>query len=117
MRRTIIVLIVSTMLLWGSAALARRPPATRLDGDPDEYQAKVIHDEKCLKTWISYRRSGGQNITSRVASEPGIPEPGASQPRILEHGVFAELRSGDLGRLLWEVLFPGKKHRYSGEGR
>ncbi len=107
MRRTIIVLIISTVLLWGSAALGRRSPTTRWDGDPDEYQATAVHDEKNLKTWISSRYSGGHKRTSRVASEPGVSDPGVS----------GESRSRYLGRLLWEILFPGKKQRCSGEGR
>ena len=101
MRRTMIVLVISAVLLWGSAALARRPPTTRWDGDPDEYQSKAVHDERSLNTWKPCRYTGTQTRTSRTASEPGVSR---------------EPKPRGIGRLLWEILFLGKTQRYSGEG-
>jgi len=127
MRRTVIVLIVTTVLLWGSAALGRRPPTTRWDGDPDEYQAKAIHDETRCMGWNIYRSGSGQNITGRLASEPAesagwtfIPAalmPGQRQAGMIWLRLSDALGSRDRGRFLREVLFLGKKQRYSGEGR
>ena len=127
MRRTAIVLIVTTVLLWGSAALGRRPPTTRWDGDPDEYQAKAIHDESGCTGWDIYRSGSGQNKTGRLAPEPPAPAGWAFMPAALMPGqrqagmiwlrLSDALGSRDRGRLLWEVLFLGKKQRYGGEGR
>lgn len=89
MRRTVIVLIVSTVLLWCTAALCHRPPATRWDGDPDEYQATAVHEEK-------------------YASPPDLPG---------RTGMRSRPWLNLLGRLLWEVLHPGTSGPYRGEGR
>jgi hypothetical protein len=89
MRRTAIVLIVSTVLFWCSAAYCRRPPTTRWSGDPDEYQSTSVHEEK-------------------YASAPEVP--GRTS---LSSGSWLML----LGKLLWEVLYPGTMRPNSGEGR
>jgi len=132
MRRTVIVLIVTTVLLWGSAALGRRSPTTRWDGDPDEYQAKSVHNETDYVTWDIYRSGSGRNKTGRLAPETRASADGAFIPGTLMPGAFVPgqrqagmiwfhlsevLKSKARGRLLWEVLFLGKKQRYSGEGR
>ena len=127
MRRTVIVLIVTTVLLWGSAALGRRSPTTRWDGDPDEYQAKSVHNETDYVTWDIYRSGSGRKKTGRLAPEtrasadgafiPGALMPGQHQAEMIWFRLSEVLRSKGRGRLLWEVLFLGKKQRYSGEGR
>ncbi len=89
MRRTVIVLIIATALFWCSSALCRRPPASRWDGDPDEYQATAVHEEKCVNT---------TDLPGRVGMRP---------------------RSWTvmLGRLVWEVLHPGTLRILNREGR
>ena len=102
MRRTAIVLIISTVLFWCSGALCRRPPSTRWDGDPDEYQAAAVHDEKSLNKPDLSRRVSKPKRTGRIAYGPETP---------------AEAWSNFLGRLLWEVLHPGTLRPFRGEGR
>lgn len=131
MRRTVIVLIVTTVILWGSAALGRRSPTTRLDGDPDEYQAKAIHNETEYVAWNVCRR-GGESRTGRLAPEAGASAGGPTMPAFLMPGALmpAQYRAGLIWLRLWgmlrmesrgildrEGLFPGKKQRSSGEGR
>ena len=122
MRRTVIVLIVATVLLWGSTALGRRSPTIRLDGDPDEYQAKAIHDETRSMTWDLARGSGGPRTSSRIWFEPGMPVvgtgvPGACETWLIWLRLTHRSRSMDSGGMLWEVLFPGRKQGQRGEGR
>ena len=46
MRKTLILLAVSLLLLWTACALAyHRPIAKPCYGDPDEFQAQRYHDE------------------------------------------------------------------------
>jgi hypothetical protein len=131
MHRTVIVLIVTTVLLWGSAALGHRSPTTRLDGDPDEYQAKAIHNEIEHMPWNTHC-NGGENRTCRFAPEPGASVGGSSIPAVLIPvatvpgqcqvwtiwlRLSGMVRPEGRGVLLREGLYPGKKQRSSGEGR
>jgi hypothetical protein len=130
MRRTVIVLIVTSVLLWGSAALGRRSPTTRLDGDPDEYQAKAVHNETECLPWDVCR--SGKSGTGRLAPQagmsadevfilkvlvPGTVMPGQSQAVMIWLRLSESLRPNGRGRLPWEVRIPGEKSRCSGEGR
>jgi hypothetical protein len=131
MHRTVIVLIVASVVLWGSAAMGHRSPTTRLDGDPDEYQAKAIHNETEYVPW-SVCRIGGDNRTCRLAPESGASADGSFIPAVLTPGAAqpGQCRVGMILLRLWrtprtkgrgtpvrEVLFPGTKQRSSGEGR
>ena len=132
MRRTVTVLIVATVLLWGPAALGHRSPTTRLDGDPDEYQAKAIHNEADYVPWNAHRSGSGMNGTGRLAPESGIAAGGASIPGAWIPGAVmlgqrqagviwlrlaGMLRQECRGTLLWEVRLPGKRQISSGGGR
>jgi len=75
MRKTVVLLAVSLLLLWTSGALAyHRPIAKPCYGDPDEFQAQRFHDESGdIFTILGYAVDGRQ--TAAETSERERKEP------------------------------------------
>lgn len=69
MRKTLILLVVSLLLLWTACALAyHRPIAKPCYGDPDEFQTHKYHDEGGKGITIPGCTRGERQVAT-VASE------------------------------------------------
>lgn len=70
MRKTLILLVVSLLLLWTGRVLAyHRPIAKPSYGDPDEFQAHRYHDEGGGVTILGCSRTKRQYVAGAVDPE------------------------------------------------